>query len=193
MSAKKAKSAAKSKSHHKQSQPRQVPQPPRQTAQPFLYFIAAGEVYYMDGQGEGQMRVNGVHAEPVTPNKPDGINAKALGQIQVMLQMKFHSRYLKTHPNPPEITGLTILNLSPLGIFTKEEFHRNEPTGIMEPVLSQAQATPEPTLPSVPDAEVPPAQETYQTIPSGLPGEPVPSDPSEAPESGPMIEQGYKE
>ena len=94
------------------------------------YHLVSGEIEYTELTTEGEPKlpktknVDGIYVSD-SPKLP----AKAMGKIQEMLQMRFHSRYSKTHPSAPEITDVTIFAISFLGSFTNEAFVADAPTG----------------------------------------------------------------
>ena len=87
------------------------------------HFLVTGTVEYTEGaKAEQKLEVNGVHVDV-----SKDLNAAALGRIQVLLQMHFHTKYQKTHTSPPEITDVTIGSITYLGSFSEKEFLRDAP------------------------------------------------------------------
>lgn len=131
----------------KKPQVKKGPQPPKDLA---YYFVVSGEIEYREKDGAAQYaKTNMIHEERIIPGKPDGVTVAGLAKIQEGLQMHFHAHYSKSHPAPPEITNVTILSVSHLGIFSRAQFY-GEPK----------KATNRPAEPSLPSA---PAEQTLPT------------------------------
>lgn len=82
-----------------------------------VYYLVAGKVEYIEDGQTKSMMVDGVF-----PDTNAYLTADALGKIQVLLQMRFHSKYSKTHPAAPDITDVIIYSISSLGYMTPSEF-----------------------------------------------------------------------
>ena len=122
--------------------PRGIPKNPKIKKH---YFVVSGEVEYIENKGESPkyMKVNGIY-----PSVGQKLAVHELGQIQIMLQMHFHAKYMKTHEGPPEITDAVIGSITYLGSFTEEEFHKEGPT----PDEKKAEEKPELKVVATPDA-----------------------------------------
>lgn len=92
----------------------------------FFYFLISGEIEYTEGKHNKTpkyMKTNTVFQSPLA-----GLTAKQLAKCQVNLQMNFYKHYSRSHSSPPDITNVTIIATSPLGMFSEQEFMADAPT-----------------------------------------------------------------
>lgn len=89
-----------------------------------FHFLVTGEITFIP-KGETASQFQKVNL--VYTNEHEYLNVKALANIQTKLQMNFHTIFSRNNPAPPDITNVTILGISRLGHFTKEEFHAGAP------------------------------------------------------------------
>jgi len=83
------------------------------------YFLGVGEIEYREDK-EAPVKTMLVDMIFTWPTRD--LQVRAMAKIQESLQMRFHAKYSKSHPAPPEITDVVILNIAHLGHFTSEEF-----------------------------------------------------------------------
>ena len=94
---------------------------------PRHWFLISGAVEYVQLPGDEpkSYKVNCIYA-----GESDHLRVRDLAKIQTTLQMHFHTKYSRRHPQPPdEITDAVIYSIGYLGFFTDEEFYAGAPTG----------------------------------------------------------------
>lgn len=114
------------------NQQNQVQQLPRQS--PMLsYFIVCGQVEYRSVAGDEDSPLKYRMVDGIYPSTQNCLSGLDLAKIQRVLQRSFHNKMSRITKTAPEVTDVTIVSASFIGLQTEEDFR----AGITEAGLVQ--------------------------------------------------------